>query len=124
MWWMWTPWSDGNVTLLGFGAHPPLLHDWRFWVTVDFVQTAYSLMLLPFVLISLRPIKRYLVRARTTGYDMGGHTCLALDWQQIEQKTALLRGSSERRFWAACRIQMLFRRRRAISALRRAARVR
>jgi len=31
---------------------PPFLRDWRFWMTLDFSQTTYSLLLLPYVLLS------------------------------------------------------------------------
>jgi len=28
------------------------MQDWRFWMTLDFAQTTYSLLLLPYVLLS------------------------------------------------------------------------
>ena len=31
---------------------PLFLQDWRFWMTLDFAQTTYSLLLLPYVLLS------------------------------------------------------------------------
>ena len=53
-------------------AHAPgidLLKDWRFWMTLDFSETTYSLLLFPFALLCARPLKRYLTHAKPTGYD-------------------------------------------------------
>lgn len=53
--------------------------DWRLWMTLDFAQTTYSLMLLPyFLLLLIRPLRAYVTLAKPTGYDRAGQLQAAL----------------------------------------------
>lgn len=69
---------------------PPLRDDWRFWMTLDFCSTAYALLLLPYVVLNLSALKRYLTRAKATGYDRCGRLCVELTASEKMQKAARL----------------------------------
>ena len=49
------------------------MYDQRFWATLDFVQTCYSVLLLPFVILALPPCKvgGALARDRWLDADLG-----------------------------------------------------
>jgi hypothetical protein len=90
------------------GKLTPWLRDWRFMMTVDFAQTAYSLLMFPFALLNLRPLKRYLTLAKPTGYDKAGELCAELTAVEKEQRFAEMeRALAEER--AAVLVQARFR---------------
>ena len=84
---------------------PPLLNDWRFWMTLDFCSTAYALLLLPYVIFNLSSLKRYLTRAKATGYDRMGRLCVELTAAEKVRKAARCAEEAE----AAATIQALVR---------------
>lgn len=69
---------------------PNWLYDQRFWATLDFVQTCYSVLLLPFVILALPPCKAFLTHARRTNYDRRGNLCWALSDDQKKERKSLL----------------------------------
>jgi len=71
-------------------GRPDWLKDWRLWVTLDFANTSYSLLLFPFVMLSLRSLRKYFIRSQATGYDRQGRLCIALTLAEIEERDAKL----------------------------------
>jgi len=81
-----------------------LLSDWRLWMTLDFTQTCYSLLLFPFALLSLQPFMKYFTHARPTGFDRAGRLCLSLNSLEILER-AQMQGVEQVEEKAAQRIQ-------------------
>ena len=75
--------------------------DWRFWMTLDFSETTYSLLLLPYaLLLAVRPLRLYITLAKPTGYDRGGQLQASLTAaEKVQRKEEAVR-------LAAARIQM------------------
>jgi len=71
-----------NSTLPSFIEEISLFRDWRFWMTLDFSETTYSLLAFPFFLLWLRPLRKYLVGSKPTGYDRRGVLCAELDFAE------------------------------------------
>ncbi len=95
------------VNALG-GRLPALLADRRFWATLDFTQTSYSMCLGFYVVLALPPCKKFLTLCQRTGYDKGGALCWALsDDEKKTRKGQLER--EEREEAAAAKIQALLR---------------
>ena len=102
--------ASERLSLLHAMAHaaldgrPELLKDWRLWMMLDFSQTSYSLLLLPYALLSLRPLTKYLAVSRgtrATGYDACGCLCVALTPREQSERVQLLACEAT----AAARIQ-------------------
>ena len=95
------------VNALG-GRVPALLADRRFWATLDFTQTSYSMCLGLYVVLALPPCKKFLTLCQRTGYDKTGTLCWALsDDEKKARKGRLER--EEREEAAAAKIQALLR---------------
>ena len=94
--------GDANVP---FDGEPySLWRDWRLWMTFDFSETSYSLLLFPFALLQIRPVRKYLTLTKPTGYDRAGRLCLALSAHEIGERDSLLAMHDEEER-AASRIQ-------------------
>eukprot|EP00965_Chrysotila_dentata_P075422 2490950-Pleurochrysis_carterae.AAC.2 len=81
-------------------------------MTLDFSETCYSLLLVPFVLLQLEPFKRYFTHAKPTGYDRYGRLCWSLGAYEIAQLDEQ-RAREEAEDRAASAIQGLWTRRRS-----------
>ena len=53
------------------------MEGWRLRATLFWIRTLYCLFLCPFVIFKIPMMMRLLTRARKTGYDMTGRTCVA-----------------------------------------------
>lgn len=81
---------------LAYDDRPRLLKDWRLWMALDFSQTSYSLLLFPYVALSLRALTRYLLLSagtKATGYDAHGVLCVALTPKERAERAELLAAS-------------------------------
>jgi len=92
---MWIEWGwhgpDGDEFVHADEFHmfhhlPLWMYDWRIGVTYSFGNAFYSLSLLPIALLCVRPIQRYFVPAKPTGYDAQGHLAVALTGAEIASK--------------------------------------
>ena len=55
-------------------------------MTLDFSETTYSLLAFPFFLLCARPLRKYLIGSKPTGYDRRGILCAELDFGQKEER--------------------------------------
>ena len=88
---------------LAYDDRPQLLKDWRLWMALDFSQTSYSLLLVPYAFLSVQALTRYLLLSagtKATGYDAHGTLCVALTPKERSERAELL---------AASRIQAIVR---------------
>jgi len=69
--------------------HFKLLRDWRFTMTLDFSETTYSLLTFPFFLLCMRPLRKYMIGSRPTGYDRAGNLQAELNFAQKEERARL-----------------------------------
>ena len=96
-----------NALHVAYDYRPRLLKDWRLWMALDFSQTTYSLLLVPYALLSVCALTRYLLISadtKATGYDAHGVLCVALSPREQSERAELL---------AAAKIQALVRGRRS-----------
>ena len=65
-------------------------------MALDFSQTSYSLLLFPYLALSLRALTRYLLLSagtKATGYDAHGILCVALTPKERTERAELLAAS-------------------------------
>ena len=65
-------------------------------MTLDFSETTYSLLAFPFFLLCLRPLRKYLIGSKPTGYDRRGVLCAELDFaEKVKRRQGMQQEEAE-----------------------------